>query len=285
MAKIGFIGLGAMGAPMARRLVAAGHAVATWNRSPKTIDGADAAASPAALTRACDIVIVCVSDTAAVEQVVFGDNGVAQGAAAGKLFVDHSTIHPLATRTFAEKLRASGMAWVDAPVSGGVTGATDGALIVMAGGATDDVSRAEPIIASYAKRITHLGPNGAGQAGKVCNQLLIGAAVAAAAEALTFAARFGVQAARIPDALAGGWADSTVLQRHARMMAAGEPDNIDGRLMQKDMDIACDMGRATGTPMPIATSVAELYRLMIAQGHAAAGQIGLMKLYEKPRSP
>jgi len=281
MAKIGFIGLGAMGTPMARRLVAAGHDVTTWARSGKTIDGAEQADSPAALARMCEIVIACVSDTAAVEQVVFGTGGVAQGAATGKLLIDHSTIHPVATRGFAERLRATGMGWVDAPVSGGVAGATNGTLIAMAGGEANDIARAEPVMKAYAQRITHLGPNGAGQAGKVCNQLLIGAAVAAVAEALSFAARFGVDAARIPDALAGGWADSTVLQRHARMMARAEPDNIDGRLMLKDMDIACDMGRATGTPMPITTAVAELYRLMIAQGHAAAGQIGLIKLYEK----
>lgn len=280
MAKIGFIGLGAMGTPMVRRLIAAGHDVTTWARSGRAIDGAPGASSPAALARACDVVIACVADTAAVEAVVFGANGIAAGARQGTLFVDHSTIHPVATRAFAEKLRAAGMGWVDAPVSGGVAGAESGALIVMAGGEAADIARAGPAMTAYAKRVTHLGPNGAGQAAKVCNQLLIGAAVAAAAEALSFASRFGVDAARIPDALAGGWADSTVLQRHARMMAAGEPDNIDGRLMLKDMDIACDMGRATGTPMPVTTAVAELYRLMIARGHAAAGQIGLIRLYE-----
>jgi 3-hydroxyisobutyrate dehydrogenase len=185
------------------------------------------------------------------------------------------------TREFAERLREeSGMGWVDAPVSGGARGAKSGTLVIMAGGEAADVARAEPFMRAYANNISHMGPVGSGQATKACNQMIIGAEVAAIAEALKFAADFGVDAKRLPDCLKGGWADSPILQNHARRMAAGDYANAgDAHLMLKDMSIACDMGRATGTPMPVANLVASLYTLLIAQGHADTGQIGLMRLY------
>ncbi|MEQ8496109.1 MAG: NAD(P)-dependent oxidoreductase, partial [Gammaproteobacteria bacterium] len=255
---IGFIGLGAMGSVMARHLVDAGHRVAVWARRADALEpllaaGAQRADSPAALARACRHVFLCVTDTTAVEDVVFGDDGVAATAAHGGVLVDHSTIHPVATREFAARLgAANGMAWVDAPVSGGVPGARAGELVVMAGGAADDLARVAPFIDHYARRITHLGAVGSGQAAKVVNQMLIGGAVAVVAEALNYAAAFGVDAARLPDALAGGWADSAVLQNHARRMAAADyAGDVDARIMAKDMDIALDMGRATGAPMPV----------------------------------
>lgn len=285
---IGFIGLGAMGGVMARRLLAAGHRVAVWARRPDAAAalvaaGASSAASPAALARTCRHVVLCVTDTAAVESVVFGADGIAGVTAHDGVLVDHSTIHPEATRGFAARLAAaSGMAWIDAPVSGGVPGAEAGTLVVMAGGAADALARVAPFIECYARRITHLGEVGSGQAAKVVNQMLIGGAVAVVAEALNFAAAFGVDAARLPDALAGGWADSTVLQNHARRMAAAEyAGDVDARIMAKDMDIALDMGRATGAPMPVSALVQQLYRQLIAEGNADKGQIGLMWLYRQ----
>ena len=283
---LGFIGLGAMGTPIVHRLLDAGHAVCVWNRTPETLEpvlaaGARTAPTPAALTAASDTVLLCVTDTAAVEQVVFGEDGVIEGAASGKLLVDHSTIHPLECRRFAERLRADGgMGWVDAPVSGGVAGAEAGRLVVMAGGAVADVARLGCFADAYSQRVTRMGECGAGQASKTCNQMIIGGTVAVGAEALNFAARFGVSAAELPDCLAGGWADSAVLQDHARRMAAADfgADNA-AEIMLKDMNIACDMGRETGAPMPVTAVTAELYRLLISLGHADKGQIGLIRLY------
>ncbi|MGE0744616.1 MAG: NAD(P)-dependent oxidoreductase [Rhodospirillales bacterium] len=283
--SVGFIGLGTMGLPMAERLVKSGFAVTAWNRGRPPLEraaafGARAATSPADVARAGDIVFACVTDTDAVEAVVFGPDGVAAGGTAGKLLVDCSSIHPVRTRDFAARLHAeAGMRWVDAPVSGGEKGARDGTLIVMAGGEAADVDRARPAFAAFARQVTHLGPAGAGQAAKVCNQMIIGAEIAAIAEALRFAANFGVAADRLPDALAGGWADSTVLQIHARRMAAARYQGAASAVMMKDMDIACDMGRLTGTPMPVANLVTALYRLAYAQGHADAGQLAPMRLY------
>ena len=284
--SLGFIGLGAMGAPIVHRLLDAGYTVSVWNRAPAKLEpalaaGARAAPTPAALCAASDVVLVCVTDTTAVEQVVFGPDGVIDGAAEGKLLVDHSTIHPLECRRFAERLRADGaMGWVDAPVSGGVAGAQAGRLVIMAGGAAADVERLGTFAGAYSQRVTRMGECGAGQATKTCNQMIIGGTVAVVAEALNFAARFGVSASQLPDCLAGGWADSAVLQDHARRMAAADfsSDNA-ATIMLKDMNIACDMGRETGAPMPVTALTAELYRLLISMGHSDKGQIGLIALY------
>ena len=284
--KLGFIGLGDMGGAIALRLAQSGRDLMVWNRSAAKADavleaGAVMAESPAALTRECDIVFVCVTDMDAVEAVAFGPDGIAEAGRAGKLLVDHSTIHPLTSRENATRLKAAtGMGWVDAPVSGGSKGVREHTLIVMAGGEDADIETIRPICADYAQRLSHMGPHGAGQATKTCNQMIIGATVAGCAEALRFAANFGVDAPRIPDCLSGGWADSTVLQIHARMMAAAAYENVgDARIMLKDMDIACDMGRLTDSPMPVTALVTALYRLQIAQGHDDCGQIGLMRLY------
>lgn len=286
--RIGFIGLGAMGGAMATRLIGAGHRLAVWNRTPERLApwvaaGAEAMASPAALAAACDVVLLCVTDTAAVEAVALGEQGLAAGARRGTLIVDHSTIHPLATRALARRLRDEhGLGWVDMPVSGGVAGAEAGSLVMMAGGADADVERARPIVSAYGQRVTHMGPNGAGQATKIANQMIIGGNVAVVAEALNYAANFGVAAPALPDALAGGWADSAVLQNHARRMAAADyASEVDARIMAKDVDIACEMGRETGSPMPVTALVQQLYRLLIANGDHEKGQSGLMWLYRQ----
>lgn len=285
---LGFIGLGALGSEIARRLMAAGHPLGVWGRdqaklAPWAAAGATLAATPAALAAACEVLMLCVTDTAAVEQVVFGDDGIAHGARHGALLVDHSTIHPLATRDFATRLAArTGMAWLDAPVSGGVGGARAGRLVVMAGGAAADLARVDGLFAHYAQRVTRMGEVGAGQATKVVNQMLIGAHVAVVAEALNYAANFGVSAPLLPDALAGGYADSTVLQNHARRMAAADyAGDVDARIMVKDLDIALDMGRITGSPLPVTALVTQQYRGLIADGAADKGQIGLMWLYRQ----
>jgi 3-hydroxyisobutyrate dehydrogenase len=282
--RLGYIGLGAMGMPMARHLLEAGYSVDIWARTPSKVAaltdaGATLCPTPAALAAQCDVVLLCVFDAAAVNDVVFGANGIAEGGTAEMLIIDHSTTHPERSRDMAARLKAeTGMGWVDAPVSGGTKGAEEGALIVMAGGADADIARAQDITAAYAKRFAHMGPIGSGQASKVCNQMIIGATVAVWAEALNFAQQFGVTAADLPDCLAGGWADSAVAQDHAKRMARLAPDPVGHGLMQKDMDAALDMARITGSSMPVTAQVAELYRL-VTMRTGESGQASLIRLY------
>ncbi len=286
--RLGFIGLGALGSAIARRLQDAGYELSIWGRSPAKLtacveSGVHLATSPAALAAVCNVVITCVTDTAAMTEIVSGPTGLVHGAQSGAVLLDHSTIHPLATRALAAQLaEARAMAWVDAPVSGGVIGATEGRLVVMAGGAEEVIERVRPLIDCYSQRLTRMGEVGAGQATKIANQMMIGGNVAVAAEALNYAANFGVAAGMLPDALAGGWADSAVLQHHARRMAVADyRGEVNAGIMVKDLDIASDLGRATGSPMPITANVLQLYRLLIANGDADKGQSGLMWLYKK----
>jgi 3-hydroxyisobutyrate dehydrogenase len=247
--------------------------------------GAKWAESPKAVAEAADIVALCVWDGKAVEEVVFGPNGVAAGGTTGKLLVDHSTIHPDDARRLAERLHKDvGMTWIDAPVSGGNTGAEAGTLVVMAGGSDADIDRYRPVILTTAQRITPMGPVGAGQATKVVNQMLIAAEVAVIAEALGFASKYGLTCKNLPDALKGGWADSVVLQDHARrMIAAKYPNQGTQVLMLKDIGIAQEMGKKVGADMPVTGLVGELYKKLQAQGDGGKGQIGLMWLYaQKP---
>lgn len=284
--KIGFVGYGAMGKPMVHRLLAAGADLTMWGRTPAKLADAEAAGakivgSAKAVAEACDVILFCVLDDAAVEDLVFKPDGLAAGGASGKVVVDHSTIHPRATQEFAQRLEnISGMGWVDAPVSGGSVGARAGTLAVMVGGEKADLEIAHPAIECYAANITWMGLSGSGQATKAINQMIIGAEVAVMAEALAFAKKFGVQAPSIPDCLKGGWADSPVLQDHARRMAAAQYDKAgNARIMTKDVGIAVDLGRDTGSPMPVSELVLSLYRDLIDQGHENCGQIGLMRLY------
>jgi len=288
MTTTGFIGLGALGGAIATRLQQHGMPLVIWGRNPTKLTpwiqaGATLVESPAAVARQCDVVITCVTDTAAIEEVVLGAHGIAEGGSSTGIVVDHSTIHPLATRAMAQRLReACGMPWVDAPVTGGVIAAEAGRLVIMAGGAAANVDAVRPLLANYSQRVTYMGENGAGQAAKIANQMIIGGNIAVVAEALNYVANFGVSAPMLPDALAGGWADSAVLQHHARHMAAANyAKEVNAKIMVKDIDIACDMGRETGSPMPVTALVQQLYRQLIANGDADKGQSGLMWLYKK----
>ena len=283
--RLGFIGLGTMGMPMALNLLRAGHRLGVWGRSPDKLSGAidagaELAASPRALAGQSDTLFLCVTDTDAVESIVFGEGGIAEGASETLLLVDHSSINPDRSRDFAARLKDScGAGWVDAPVSGGPFGARDGTLVIMAGGEDSDIARLRPAAEATSQRLTHMGPVGCGQATKLVNQMIIGAEIAVLAEALGFARTYGVDCKLVPEALAGGWADSTVLQDHGkRMIAAAYRESAPGNMI-KDMNNACDMGQATVSPMPVTALVTELYRMLNAQGDAAKGQIGLMWLY------
>jgi len=283
--KLGYIGLGVMGGPMTLNLLGAGFEVNIWGRTPAKLSaaieaGAHALASPKEIAEQSGPVFLCLSDTSAVEDVVFGEGGLAEGMNEGSLLIDHSSINPDQTRAFAARLRDTcGAAWIDAPVSGGPGGAQSGTLVIMAGGEASDIERLRTVTGATSQRVTHMGPVGCGQATKLVNQMIIGAEIAVIAEALGFAKTYGVDCALVPDALAGGWADSTVLQEHARRMIAAEYNEGAPGNMLKDMDTASDMGAATSSPMPVTDLVTGLYRKLSAQGDASKGQIGPMWLY------
>ena len=290
MTAVGYIGIGLMGRPMTLRLLAAGHEVTVWNRTPEKLapvleNGAAAAGSAADVARASDIVFMCLTDTGAVEHVVFGPDGVAAGGAPGKTLVDFSSIRPDATRDMASRLRdACGMGWVDAPVSGGVPGAEAGTLAIMAGGAADDVEAVRPVVMAMCQRFTHMGETGAGQVTKLCNQTISSATIAVIAEAVALAQNAGVDATRLTEALKGGFADSTPFQLFAPRMASGIHDPPLGTVytMLKDVESARDLGTQTGTPMPVSSLVTEIYRQLVARGGGADDLATLMDLY-RPR--
>jgi 3-hydroxyisobutyrate dehydrogenase len=283
---MGFIGLGQMGRPMVLRLLAAGCAVAVWNRSRDKLAGlaergARPAASPAALAREAEIVMTCVTDQHALEEVLFGAQGIAAGGAAGKLVVDFSSIAPAAAREFAQRLESRGMGLVDAPVSGGVPGAEKGTLVVMAGGREEHVERVRPVLAHLASRVTRMGESGAGQATKLCNQIIVGCLLPVLAEAVRLAEAAGVDATRLPEALKGGFADSGPLQIFGARMAAREfePRLAAAALLKKDLENAAALARERGVALPMVTAAAELYRLLQAQGKIERDPAVLVELF------
>jgi 3-hydroxyisobutyrate dehydrogenase len=282
---LGYIGLGNMGAPIAERLHAAGTPLAMWARRAETLEpwaarGIATLASPAELARSCDTILICVTDADAVEAIVFGPDGIAAGARTETLLVDHSSIDPFRAREMAVRLAPTGMRWVDAPVSGGAVGARAGTLAVMAGGDVADVDTLKTVAAPYAGRVTHMGPVGAGQAAKACNQMVIGAEVAVWAEALGMAAQFGMKASQFPEALAGGWADSAVLQDHVKRMCAAEFGvSRSTAIMRKDIQAALDLATATGSDLPVTRLVMSLYEKIAATGDETGGQVSLIRLY------
>jgi 3-hydroxyisobutyrate dehydrogenase len=288
---LGFIGIGLMGRPMSLHLCEAGYEVHVFNRTksklaPLLDAGAIESESPPVLTRAADIVFTCVSDTASMERVVFGPGGIAEGAAengAGKVLVDHSSIRPDATRDMAARLRAeTGMGWVDAPVSGGVAGAEEASLAIMCGGDAADVERVRPVVMNMCSRLTHMGPQGAGQTTKLCNQMVVVCTVAVLAEMVNMGQEAGIDAARLPEALAGGWADSKPLQLFVPRMAAGDFDPPFGHVatLLKDIDTATDLGRSQGTALPMSATAAELLRLMGSHGYLDKDPSELVRLYQ-----
>lgn len=264
---VGFVGTGILGEPMAQRLLSQGFELTVWNRTPSKLhgleqQGARVAASPAALAAAVDVICLCLLDTGAVEQVVFGADGLVE-AGGSRLLIDFSSITPEATRTLAARWQlATGAGWVDAPVSGGVPAAKAGTLIILAGGAAADVAQAQPVFDALAQRVTHLGPSGSGQMAKSCNQMIVGCNVLMIAEMLAAARRAGVEVEKLPGALAGGFADSLPLQLLGPRMAAGEftPPLGSARAMLKDLDHAAALARASGSAAPLTALSAELYR-------------------------
>jgi 3-hydroxyisobutyrate dehydrogenase len=262
-----------MGAAMAANAARAGFEVSAWNRTPGRAPdlaqlGVRPKPSPAELAKASEMVITIVSDTPDVEAVLFGDDGIAEGAAPGTLVVDMSTISPSATRGFAQRLSERGIAMLDAPVSGGSEGAVKGTLTIFVGGDAADLERARPVLASLGTTITHVGPIGSGQAVKAVNQVILAGGYLGVAEGIVLAMKAGLDVEQVVTALSGGAAQSWVLaNRSGRMLANDYPLGFKVALHRKDLRIALELAGETGTVLPISALVETIEAGLIAQGH------------------
>lgn len=285
---LAYLGIGLMGLPMTLRLLDAGFPVSVWNRSvaktePAVAKGAVAAACPRAAAEAAEIIFMCLTDASAVEEVVFGEGGIAEAKGEGKIVVDFSSIHPDKARSIGARLKAAnGMGWVDAPVSGGVKGAGEGSLAVMAGGEAADFERVKPYVLLMARRFTHMGTLGAGQTTKLCNQIVSGCLMTVLAEATRLAVNAGIDAKRLPEALAGGFADSIPMQLFVPRMAQGIYDPPIGHIatILKDLDTVLDVAQETGSPVPMTGLAAQLFRLAQAVRGPKADALEVFKLSE-----
>jgi 3-hydroxyisobutyrate dehydrogenase-like beta-hydroxyacid dehydrogenase len=284
MTRLGFIGLGTMGHGMALNVLIAGNNLTVWNRTPeKAVDlVCDVAIDPIELGKVSDIVFVCVSDTPDVEEVVFGENGVIHGLSRATVLVDHSTISPAVTREFAVRAGESGVAWVDAPVSGGSEGAEKGTLAVMAGGPAEALERARPFMEAYSKTITHIGEEpGSGQMAKAVNQVLVVLNELAASEALLLAQGAGLDLRTTLAAVEGGAGGSWMLSnRGPQMIARDWRPGFTIDLQQKDLRIVLDSADELGIPLPGVSLVFQLYRALQAQGLGSEGNHALVKALE-----
>ncbi|MBZ9986925.1 2-hydroxy-3-oxopropionate reductase [Mesorhizobium sp. BH1-1-5] len=283
--KIGFIGLGVMGAPMARHLADAGHGIVTvLNRAPLPKDlKASVVASPAEVAQLSEIVITMLPDTPDVERVLLGQNGVLDGISAGKLVTDMSSISPIATAGFAAKIRQAGAGYLDAPVSGGEVGAKAASLTIMVGGPVAEFERALPIFEKLGKNITLIGEkNGAGQTCKIANQIIVALNIEAVAEALVFASKAGCDPAKVRSALMGGFASSRVLDVHGeRMIARSFAPGFRVRLHQKDLNLALESARALGVALPGTATAQQLMNACSARaGGSEADHSSLVRALE-----
>ena len=272
--RIGFIGLGTMGAPMARNLLKRGFALTVWARRPEAIAplvsaGAVPGESAAGVASSSDIVMMMVTDTRAVEDVILGSRGIANGARPGVLVVDHSTIDPDATKRIASELQARGLDMLDAPVSGGGGAAEAGTLAIMVGGSAASLERATPALSCYGKSIVHIGPNGAGQVAKACNQICTIVNQLGAAEAMLLAERAGVDPRAVKEALMGGFAASRMLDLQApKMIARDFQGKVESRLHHKDIHIVLDLARSLGIELPASTAAADVLDRLQQRGGA-----------------
>ncbi len=287
-AKVGLIGLGYMGSAMAKRLRERGRTVIGFDIDEAKMKavaegGMTCVGSPAEAARNAGAVIVCVTSTASVEQAVFGPGGLAEAAGRGQILVDMSTTDAEATRRMAERLAGeSGMAWIDAPVSGGPPAAEKGTLAMMAGGEPAVFERVKPLLDDLAAKVTLMGPVGAGQVTKMINQVLCLTLYPILAEALKLGENAGVDVARIPEALGDGYAGSNLLRHMFPRMVARqyEPPAAFARQVLKDLDMVYELAKKTATPTPMCDQTRALYRLMVARGHGESDPIALLKLFD-----
>ena len=284
---VGFIGLGLMGRPMALNLIKAGHRVHVWSRRRESMQplldaGAGDCASAAEVARRAAVTISMVSDAPDVEQVTLGADGIADGAGAGHIHIDMSTIAPAAAQTIAARLAERGIVALDAPVSGGEPGAIAGTLTIMVGGDADACARVLPLLEAMGKSITRIGEAGAGQVAKACNQIITGVGVAAVAEAFNFAARSGADGAKVREALLGGFAYSRILENHGqRMLERNFRPGFKAWMHQKDVRIVMDEAHRLGLALPTAAATMQLFNAMAGSGLGEDDSVALLKLLER----
>ncbi|MGE5490395.1 MAG: 2-hydroxy-3-oxopropionate reductase [Actinomycetota bacterium] len=285
--KIGFIGLGLMGRPMALNLLKAGHQVTVWARraesmAPLLEAGAAGAASPADAARDAEVVISMVADAPDVAEVMLGEQGVAKGAKPGLVAVDMSTIAPASAREIGEKLAAAGVDFIDAPVSGGEVGAIAGTLSIMAGGSEAAFAKVRPAFEAMGKNIVHVGASGAGQVTKAANQIVTGMGVLAVAEAFAFADKNGVDPARVREALLGGFAYSRILENHGqRMLDRNFKPGFKSWMHEKDMNIVMQTAHQLGLCLPGSAATAQMFNAMVGSGLGEEDSIAVLKLLER----
>jgi 2-hydroxy-3-oxopropionate reductase len=283
MAKIGFIGTGIMGKPMAQNLQKAGHSIyLSEHHAAAPADlvatGAIALMNPRAVAQEAEFIIVMVPDTPQVEDVLFREHGVAQGLAPGKVLIDMSSISPTATKQFAEKIKAVGAEYLDAPVSGGEVGAKAATLSIMVGGSEQAFQRALPLFQVMGKNITHVGGSGDGQTAKVANQIIVALNIQAVAEALLFAAKNGADPAKVRDALMGGFAGSKILEVHGERMIKGTfAPGFRISLHQKDLNLALAGARELGLNLPNTANAQQLFSTCAALGGSNWDHSALVK--------
>ncbi|MFI4922556.1 MAG: 2-hydroxy-3-oxopropionate reductase [Burkholderiales bacterium] len=285
--KVGFVGLGIMGKPMAHNLIKGGHSLCVYARRAESMKplqdaGSATCGSPKEVAEKSEVTIVMVSDTPDVEEVVLGTNGLIHGGKSGSVVVDMSTISPVATRAMAEKLAQKGMEMLDAPVSGGEIGAINGTLSIMVGGKPEIFAKVKPLFECLGKNIVHVGGNGAGQVTKACNQIVVALTIEAVGEALTFARKNGVDAAKVREALLGGFANSKILEVHGKRMLNNEfKPGFKVRLHQKDMRIVMETAHKLGLALPGAAMVTQHMNALMGTGDGELDSAAVVKVIER----
>ena len=284
--KVGFVGLGIMGGPMAKNLIEAGHELVLYNRTREKAeelagDGVEVAESPKQVAEKSDVIITMLPDSPQVEEVLAGEGGVLEGVKEGALIVDMSTISPVVTRELAERVEERGASLLDAPVSGGDVGAEQGTLSIMVGGSEEDFQRAEPLFDVMGKVATHVGPVGAGQTAKACNQIVVALNIEAVSEALVLGSKAGVDPAKILDAISGGLAGSAVMEAKREKMLGHDFDpGFRIELHHKDLGIALAAGREYGVSLPITAIVDQMLEALKAKGRGDRDHSAILTLVE-----
>jgi len=287
MTKVGYIGLGIMGAAMARNLMKAGYQLVVHNRSQAIVaqlvsEGASSADTPAAVAAQVDFVFTNLPDSPDVEQVVFGNNGIIEGVHAGLIYIDHSTIKPETARQVAAKLAAVGVMALDAPVSGGDVGARDGTLTIMVGGDADALQKTMPLLQAMGKTVVHVGESGAGQTAKVCNQIICAAQMVAMAEALVMAQKSGVDPEKVVAAISKGAAQMWTLDvKPPRLFAGNRQPGFKAYMQLKDLNICLDTAQTYGVPLPMTTVTTQLFQAQVDQGGGEMDNSAVLTVLER----
>jgi len=285
--RVGFVGLGIMGCPMALNLLKSGHEVTVWARRPESMAplleaGAQGAANPAAVAAQVDVIFSMVADAPDVREVMLGAQGVVQGAHPGLIAVDMSTIPPAAARSIAADLAEQGITFLDAPVSGGEVGAIAGTLSIMVGGDPVAFDKVQPLFACMGKSVVYIGESGTGQVAKAANQILTGIGVLAVAEAIAFAKKNGADPSRVREALMGGFAGSKILENHGqRMLDRNFKPGFKSWMHEKDMNIVMQTAHDLGLYLPASAATAQMFKAMVGTGMGEEDSIAILKLLEQ----